>query len=142
MSIRGYHFETSGRILYESDGEMILQIWMRTPDQPEMLLEVAGGRDEDDLWRRLHELAYVRALVVTEYRTERDERGGWEPIPFGPTPARDPATWKRGRLGEAQPSLENEAERARSEGAEQAPAKKPTSKQASSKKGEAPPPAE
>lgn len=100
MALRGLTFESGGRVLYEPDGEMTLQIWMRTPEQPDILLEVAEGRDLDDLWRRLHLLAYVRGLVVSEYRTERGARGGWEPIPHGPTPTRDPQTWRRAEVGE------------------------------------------
>lgn len=100
MSLRNVAFESSGRIVYEPDGLMTLQIFMRTPDQPDILLEVADGRTLDDLWKRLHALAYVRGLQMHEYRTERGERGGWEAVPFGPTPVRDPQSWKRADVGE------------------------------------------
>ncbi|MCA9545180.1 MAG: hypothetical protein KC613_12340 [Myxococcales bacterium] len=85
MIWRGQTFETSGRIL-RSPEELKLQVWMRSPEQPDILLEVLDGVDEADLWRRLHLLAGYRGVDVLEYRTERSGRDGWAPMPGGPTP--------------------------------------------------------
>jgi hypothetical protein len=101
MTLRGVNFETWGRILFEPDGELTLQVWLLSAESSPILLEVAEGKDQDDLWRRLHILCQVRGLVVSELRKERGERGGWEPIPHGPTPPPDPKTWKRQNLDES-----------------------------------------
>lgn len=85
MIWRGQTFETSGRVL-QGPEELKLQVWMRSPEQPDILLEVLDGEDEADLWRRLHLLAGYRGVEVLEYRSKRGTRDGWAPLPGGPTP--------------------------------------------------------
>ncbi len=85
MIWRGQTFETSGRILRSPD-TVTLQVWMRSPEQPDILLEVLDGRDDADLWRRLHLLSGFRGVEVLEYRPEGGGREAWAPVPGGPTP--------------------------------------------------------
>lgn len=83
LSWRGQTFVSSGRIL-EGEEERTLQLWMRSPEHPTILLEVVDGDDDEDLFRRLHLIAGYRGVDVLGYRPESDV-GEYRPVPGGPT---------------------------------------------------------
>jgi hypothetical protein len=89
LNWRGQTFVSSGRIL-EGEEELKLQVWLRSPEHPTIILEVVDGRDRDDLWGRLHLVAGYRGIDVLGFRLE-GSLDTWAPLPNGPTPVTLPS---------------------------------------------------
>lgn len=72
--------EYDGRVLID-DGLFTLQIWMRTPEQPNILLEVKALPERAALWPLFRVLCEHRGVVPLEMRSTDGALGPWEPIP-------------------------------------------------------------
>lgn len=75
--------ECEGRSVVSPDGLVKIQMWQRTPEQPNILLEVAPVADLHTAWRHFRALCVHRGLEVQEYREREDDGafGEWKPLP-------------------------------------------------------------
>lgn len=90
IKIRSSVSEFPGRAI--SDGEQVkLQVWIKTPEHENMILEVAPVESLDVAWPLFLALAEYRGVVPLEYRTadKGAALGAWQPLP-GATPPSAP----------------------------------------------------
>lgn len=73
--------EFGGRIVEDADGRFKLQMWARSPQNANLLLEVAPLDDRDALWPLFHKVANHRGMSVIEYRPDPPRGGDWQPVP-------------------------------------------------------------
>lgn len=80
-----YHGRTGdydGRIVEYSDRGFELRIWVRTAEQPDMLLEVQPVPTLDDIWPLFRTLCDHRGVLIHQYRMMSDRGiGPWMPVP-------------------------------------------------------------
>lgn len=77
---RGDSAEFGGRIVEDEEGAFTMQMWMRSPQHSNILIEVAPVDDRDDLWPLFMKACEHRGVRPTEYRLD-DPRGEWQPLP-------------------------------------------------------------
>jgi len=73
--------EYGGRIVEDEDGRFKLQMWARSPQHANVLLEVAPIDDREGLWPLLHKVANHRGMTVLEYRPEPARGRDWRSVP-------------------------------------------------------------
>ncbi len=80
LQLRKQTGEYDARVI-ERDGAFSLQVWMSTPEQPDILLEVKPVRDGEKIWPLFRALCVHRGVVPLERRRRDGALGPWEPIP-------------------------------------------------------------
>ncbi len=73
--------ECGGRIVEDEDGRFKLQMWTATPQNANVLLEVAPLDDREALWPLFHQVANHRGMTLLEYRPEPMLGREWQPVP-------------------------------------------------------------
>lgn len=81
FEVRGAPADCSGRIVVDDDGAYRLQIWMRSPEQSNILLEVTDCTAEDQLWPLFRKVCDYRGVRAVDYRRREPVIGKWSPIP-------------------------------------------------------------
>lgn len=83
FEVRGTIADCSGRVILDDAGLRKLQVWMRSPEQANILLEVTGCKDEETLWKLFRKVCDYRGVRVIQYRVRLPVIGKWGPVPFG-----------------------------------------------------------
>ena len=84
LHLYGSPGEYSGRIII--DGKMeTLQIWYKTPNEPNGLLEVGPVDKRKAMWPLFRRLCEYKGIIPLEFRRTQLSTGPapWEPIPGG-----------------------------------------------------------
>ncbi len=83
LEVRGVTAECGGRIVVDDAGKLRLQVWMRSPEQANILLEVLECTKTDQLWKLFRKVCDYRGVRGLTYRQRSPERGQWTDIPHG-----------------------------------------------------------
>lgn len=75
--------EFGGRIVEDEDGRFKLQLWATTPQNANVLLEVAPLDEREALWPLAHKVAEHRGMTLLEYRPDPYRGADWQPVPGG-----------------------------------------------------------
>lgn len=75
--------EFGGRIVTGEDGRYKLQMWATSPQQRNILVEVAPLDDRDALWPLFHKACNHRGMELLSYRPDPAGGRDWEPVPGG-----------------------------------------------------------
>ncbi len=78
---RGETATCGARILVEG-GRYSLQMWMRSPEQPNVLLEVQPVRSRQALWPLFRKICAYRGVDLIEHRRDHGtHKDDWKPVP-------------------------------------------------------------
>ena len=81
LRIRQQIVEHEGRLRREEDGRCSLQVWVRTPEQPNILLTVDPVKRAEAVWPLFRALCAHRGYAPVEMRAVDGTPGPWTPIP-------------------------------------------------------------
>jgi hypothetical protein len=81
LEVRGATADCGGRIVVDESGKIRLQVWMRSPEQANILLEVLECTKTDQLWKLFRKVCDYRGVRGLQYRQRTPEPGQWTDTP-------------------------------------------------------------
>ncbi len=83
LEVRGQIAKCGGRVVVDDDGMCRLQVWMFSPEQSSILLEVTDCDSVEQLWPLFRKVCDHRGVRAIDCRRSEPHLEPWGPVPHG-----------------------------------------------------------